>query len=160
MSFLPDVYIPCEVCGGRRFTPDTQAVAYKGRTIAEVLKMTFVEATEFFAAVPEIRRAVKFVFDIGLEYLRLCQPSPTLSGGEAERIQLALVLAKPGRGHTFYILDEPTTGLHHADVEKLLAVLKALVDGGNTVALIEHNLDVIAAADWVIDLGSEGGGDR
>jgi len=157
MSFLPDVYIPCEVCGGRRFDRETLAVRYKGRTIAEVLDMTFAEAREFFAAVPDIRLAVQFVCDIGLQYLKLGQPSPTLSGGEAQRMKLARQLARPGSGHTFYILDEPTTGLHLYDTRKLIGVLQALVERDNTVAVIEHNLEVIKEADHVIDLGPEGG---
>ena len=157
MSFLPDVYVPCEVCEGRRFNPDTLAVTYKGRTIAGVLRMTFAEAAEFFAAVPAIHRAARFVCDVGLGYLELGQPSPTLSGGEAQRIKLAEQLAKPAGGHTFYILDEPTTGLHLVDIRRLTGVLQDLVAAGNTVAVIEHNLEIVKEADYVVDLGPEGG---
>jgi excinuclease ABC subunit A len=157
MSFLPDVYIHCEVCEGRRFNQETLDVAYKGKNISEVLELTFDEATRFFAAVPSIRRALQVVRDIGLGYLRLGQPSPTLSGGEAQRIKLAEELAKPSRGRTLYVLDEPTTGLHLADVSGLAKVLQALVDQGNTVAVIEHNMEIIKEADHIIDLGPEGG---
>jgi excinuclease ABC subunit A len=157
MSFLPDVYVPCEVCRGKRFNKETLALQYRGKNIAEILEMTFAEAARFFGAIPAIRRSVQFVCDIGLGYLGLGQPSPTLSGGEAQRIKLAYQLAKPSDGHTFYILDEPTTGLHLADVQRLVDVLQKLVDEGNTVAVIEHNLDIIKEADYIIDLGPEGG---
>jgi excinuclease ABC subunit A len=157
MSFLPDVYVPCEVCGGGRFNPETLEAPYKGKTIAEVLEMTFAEALVFFNAIPLIRKAVQFVCEVGLGYLAIGQPSPTLSGGEAQRIKLAEQLAKPSNGHTLYILDEPTTGLHLADVRRLIDVLQALVDAGHTVAVIEHNLEIIKEADIIIDLGPEGG---
>ena len=157
MSFLPDVYVHCEVCRGQRFNQETLAVTYKGKNISEVLELTFEEAADFFSAVPSIRRPVQFVCDIGLGYLHLGQPSPTLSGGEAQRIKLAEELAKSSRGRTLYILDEPTTGLHLADVQRLLTVLQALADEGNTVAVIEHNMEVIKEADHIIDLGPEGG---
>ncbi|MDY6990110.1 MAG: excinuclease ABC subunit UvrA [Thermodesulfobacteriota bacterium] len=157
MSFLPHVYVHCEVCQGRRFNQETLDVVYKGKNIAEILELTFEEATHFFSPVPPIRRAVQFVSNVGLGYLRLGQPSPTLSGGEAQRIKLAQELAKPSRGSTLYILDEPTTGLHMADVTRLLQVLQALVDQGNTVVMIEHNMEIIKEADYIIDLGPEGG---
>ena len=157
MSFLPDVYVHCEVCEGRRFNQETLDITYKGKNISEVLELTFDEATKFFSAVPSIRRAVQVVCDIGLGYLCLAQPSPSLSGGEAQRIKLAEELAKPSRGRTLYILDEPTTGLHLADVQRLVKVLQALVDEGNTVAVIEHNMEIIKEADCIIDLGPEGG---
>jgi len=157
MSFLPDVYVPCEVCGGGRFNLETLEILYKGKTIADVLAMTFAEAVVFFSAVPPIRQSAQFVCDVGLGYLALGQPSPTLSGGEAQRIKLAEQLAKPSNGHTVYILDEPSTGLHLADVRRLIDVLQALVDAGHTVAVIEHNLEIIKEADIIIDLGPEGG---
>jgi len=159
MSFLPDVYVPCEVCRGRRYNKETLAVQYKGKNIADVLEMSFAEAVRFFSAVPPIRRAVQFVCDVGLGYLCLGQPSPTLSGGEAQRIKLAKQLVKSSNGHTLYILDEPTTGLHLADIQRLIGVLHALVDEGNTVAIIEHNMEIIKEADYIIDLGPEGGDD-
>jgi excinuclease ABC subunit A len=157
MSFLPDVYVPCDICRGKRFNNETLAVQYRGKNISEILEMTFAEAARFFAAIPSIRRAVQFVCDVGLGYLCLGQPSPTLSGGEAQRIRLAKQLAKPANGHTLYILDEPTTGLHMADVQRLTDVLQKLVDEGNTVAVIEHNMEIISEADYIIDLGPEGG---
>ena len=157
MSFLPDVYVPCEVCAGRRFNPETLEVRFKGQTIADVLEMTFAEAVLFFSAIPQVRQAVQFVCDVGLGYLTLGQPSPTLSGGEAQRIKLAEQLAKPSNGHTLYLLDEPTTGLHLADIRRLIDVLQALVDAGHTVAVIEHNLEIVKEADYVVDLGPEGG---
>jgi excinuclease ABC subunit A len=157
MSFLPDVYVPCEVCRGKRYNKETLAIQYKGKSIADVLEMTFAEAVRFFSAVPAIRRAVQFVCDVGLGYLCLGQPSPTLSGGEAQRIKLAKQLVKQTNGHTLYVLDEPTTGLHLADIQRLISVLQALVDEGNTVAIIEHNMEIIKEADYIIDLGPEGG---
>jgi excinuclease ABC subunit A len=157
MSFLPDVYVPCDVCRGKRYNKETLAVLYKGKNMAEVLEMTFAEAVRFFSAVVPIRRAVQFVCDVGLGYLCLGQPSPTLSGGEAQRIKLAKQLVKRTNGHTLYILDEPTTGLHLADIQRLTIVLQALVDDGNTVAIIEHNMEIIKEADYIIDLGPEGG---
>jgi len=157
MSFLPDVYVPCDICRGMRFNTETLAVQYRGKNISEILEMTFAEAARFFTAIPSIRRAVQFVCDVGLGYLCLGQPSPTLSGGEAQRIKLAKQLAKPANSHTLYILDEPTTGLHLADVQRLIDVLQKLVDEGNTVAVIEHNMEIIREADYIIDLGPEGG---
>jgi excinuclease ABC subunit A len=157
MQFLPDVYVPCEVCHGARYNTDTLQVHYKGKTIAEVLDMPIEEAAGFFAPVPAIGRHLKTLVDVGLGYVRLGQPAPTLSGGEAQRVKLAAELQRRATGRTIYVLDEPTTGLHFEDIRKLLGVLTRLVDTGNTVIVIEHNLDVIKTADWVIDLGPEGG---
>jgi excinuclease ABC subunit A len=157
MQFLPDVYVPCEVCHGARYNTDTLAVHYKGKTIADVLNMPIEEAAEFFEPVPAIHRHLKTLVDVGLGYVRLGQPAPTLSGGEAQRVKLSSELQRRSTGRTIYVLDEPTTGLHFEDIRKLLGVLGRLVDGGNTVIVIEHNLDVIKTADWVIDLGPDGG---
>jgi excinuclease ABC subunit A len=157
MPLLPVVYIPCDACGGNRYNPDTQAVTLKGKNIAEVLHMTVDEAVVLFEAFPHLVRPLRFLAEIGLGYLQLGQPSPTLSGGEAQRTKLAAEMANGGNGRSFYILDEPTTGLHMADVAKLLAVLQRLVERGDTVVVIEHDLDVVAAADCVIDLGPDGG---
>jgi excinuclease ABC subunit A len=173
MSFLTDVSLPCEVCGGARFTKETLGVRFKDKTIAEVLSMSVDEAVEFFAAHPPIHKALKLLAETGLGYLHLGQQSPTLSGGEAQRIKLVTELQKstasrapritkgkyPATAKALYILDEPTVGLHMADVEKLLAVLHRLVDEGNTIVVIEHNLDLIAQADWIVDLGPGGGAD-
>ena len=157
MNFLPDVYVPCEVCAGARYNRETLEVHFKGRTIAEVLDMPVEEALDFFAAVPAIARHLRTLNDVGLGYVRLGQPAPTLSGGEAQRVKLSAELQKRSTGRTVYVLDEPTTGLHFEDVRKLLGVLAQLVDAGNTVIVIEHNLDVIKTADWVVDMGPEGG---
>jgi excinuclease ABC subunit A len=157
MNFLPDVYVPCEVCKGARYNRETLEVHYKGKTISEVLEMPIEEAAEFFAAIPAIHRHLRTLVDVGLGYVRLGQPAPTLSGGEAQRVKLASELQKRSTGRTVYVLDEPTTGLHFEDIRKLLMVLSGLVDKGNTVIVIEHNLDVIKTADWIIDMGPEGG---
>jgi excinuclease ABC subunit A len=157
MNFLPDVYVPCEVCHGARYNRETLEVHFKGKTIAEVLDMPIEEAAEFFVAVPAISRHLSTLVDVGLGYVRLGQPAPTLSGGEAQRVKLASELQKRSTGRTVYVLDEPTTGLHFEDISKLLTVLQGLADKGNTVIVIEHNLDVIKTADWVIDMGPEGG---
>jgi excinuclease ABC subunit A len=157
MHFLPDVYVPCEVCGGKRYNRETLEILWKGHNISEVLEMSVEEALGFFGNQPKIVRILQTLFDVGLGYVRLGQPATTLSGGEAQRIKLASELGKRSTGRTFYILDEPTTGLHFEDIRKLLQVLQRLVDSGNTVVVIEHNLDVVKSVDYVIDLGPEGG---
>lgn len=157
MNFLPDVYVPCEVCHGARYNRETLEVHYKGKSISEVLDMPIEEALGFFEAVPAISRHLRTLNDVGLGYVRLGQSAPTLSGGEAQRVKLASELQKRSTGRTVYVLDEPTTGLHFEDISKLITVLSGLVDKGNTVIVIEHNLDVIKTADWVVDMGPEGG---
>ena len=157
MHFLPDVYVPCEVCGGKRYNRETLEVKYKGKSIYDVLDMTVEEALEFFRNVPRIHNKIQTLYDVGLSYIKLGQPSTELSGGEAQRIKLATELSKKSTGKTIYVLDEPTTGLHFADVHKLVEILRRLSDGGNTVVVIEHNLDVIKTADYIIDMGPEGG---
>jgi excinuclease ABC subunit A len=157
MHFLPDVYVPCETCKGARYNRETLEVRFKGKNIADVLDMSVEEALQFFAKIPKIRRRLQTLHDVGLDYVKLGQPATTLSGGEAQRVKLAAELCKVATGKTLYILDEPTTGLHFADIEKLLETLQRLVDNGNTMIVIEHNLDVIKQADWIVDLGPEGG---
>lgn len=157
MHFLPDVYVPCEVCKGKRYNRETLEVKYKGKSISDVLTMTIEDACDFFQPIPKIHRKLVTLMDVGLGYVKMGQPATTLSGGEAQRVKLAEELAKRSTGKTMYILDEPTTGLHFEDVRRLLTVLHRLVDQGNTVLVIEHNLDVIKTADWIIDLGPEGG---
>ena len=157
MHFLPDVFVPCEVCGGKRYNRETLEVKYKGKSIYDVLNMTVEEALEFFRNVPQAERKIQTLYDVGLSYIRLGQPSTQLSGGEAQRIKLATELSRRGTGKTIYILDEPTTGLHFADVDKLVDILLRLRENGNTVVVIEHNLDVIKTADYIIDMGPEGG---
>jgi len=157
MNFLPDIYITCDVCKGKRYNRETLEIKYKGKSIADVLDMTVEEALEFFKAIPQIKRRLNTLMEVGLGYIKLGQPATTLSGGEAQRVKLSSELAKKSTGKTFYILDEPTSGLHFDDVKKLLHVLQRFVDGGNTVLVIEHNLDVVKNADYIIDLGPEGG---
>ena len=157
MHFLPDVYVPCEVCKGARYNRETLEVRYKGKNIAEVLDMTIEEACTFFENIPKIYRKIKTMNEVGLGYLKLGQPSTTLSGGEAQRVKLATELSRRATGRTIYVLDEPTTGLHTDDVSKLISMLTQLCESGNTVLVIEHNLDVIKCADYIIDLGPEGG---
>ncbi len=157
MQFLPDVYVPCEICDGQRYNRETLQIKYKGKHISETLDTTVDEALDFFSNIPAIRNKLATLHAVGLGYITLGQPATTLSGGEAQRIKLSKELSRRSTGKTFYILDEPTTGLHFADIERLLAVLGRLVDTGNTVVVIEHNLDVVKAADWVIDIGPEGG---
>ena len=157
MHFLPDVYVPCEVCGGRRYNRETLEVRYKGKNIYEVLEMTCDEALEFFSALPKLQSKLRTMVDVGLGYVKLGQPSTQLSGGEAQRVKLATELSRRATGRTLYVLDEPTTGLHPADVERLNEVLGRLVDAGNTLVIIEHNPDVIKTADYIIDMGPEGG---
>lgn len=157
MYFLPDIYVPCEVCKGARYNRETLEVKIRGRSIADVLDMTVDEGVDFFENIPNIARKLQLMQDVGLGYIKIGQPSPTLSGGEAQRVKLAAELGKRSTGKTLYILDEPTTGLHFDDVRKLLGVLHRLVEGGNTLVVIEHNLDVIKTADWIVDLGPDGG---
>ena len=157
MHFLPDVYVPCEVCGGKRYNRETLEVKYKGKSIYDVLDMTVEEALHFFEHVPSIHRKIQTLYDVGLSYVKLGQPSTTLSGGEAQRIKLATELSRRSTGRTIYVLDEPTTGLHFDDVNKLVTILRKLSEGGNTVVVIEHNLDVIKTADYIIDMGPDGG---
>jgi excinuclease ABC subunit A len=157
MNFLPDVFVPCEVCHGKRYNREALEIHYKGKSIADVLSMTVTEALDFFQNVPAIKNKLQTLEDVGLGYIRLGQPATQLSGGEAQRVKLATELSRRATGKTMYILDEPTTGLHFADIERLLGVLHRLTDGGNSILVIEHNLDVIKSADWVIDVGPEGG---
>jgi excinuclease ABC subunit A len=157
MNFLPDVQVPCEECNGKRYNRETLEVRYRGKSISDVLDMSIEDAVAFFEPIPAIYRKIKTLQEVGLGYIRLGQSSTTLSGGEAQRVKLATELSKKDTGNTFYILDEPTTGLHFEDINVLLGVLNRLVDHGNTILVIEHNLDVIKLADWVIDLGPEGG---
>lgn len=157
MHFLPDVYVPCDVCQGSRYNRETLEIHYRGKNISEVLDLTVAQALEYFEAVPQIARRLQMLMEVGLSYIRLGQSATTLSGGEAQRIKLALELSKRNTGNTLYILDEPTTGLHFQDIALLLKVLNQLVDAGNTVVVIEHNLDVIKTADWIVDVGPEGG---
>ena len=157
MHFLPDIFVPCEVCGGKRYNRETLEVKYKGKSIADVLDMTVEEALKFFENIPKIKPKLQTLFDVGLSYVKLGQPSTTLSGGEAQRVKLATELSRRSTGKTVYILDEPTTGLHTADVHRLTEILQRLTEGGNTVVVIEHNLDVIKTADYIVDLGPEGG---
>jgi excinuclease ABC subunit A len=157
MHFLPDVYVPCEVCGGKRYNRETLEVKYKGKSIYDILDMTIEDAVEFFKNVPSVLRKIQTLNDVGLGYIKLGQPSTELSGGEAQRIKLATELSRKSTGKTIYILDEPTTGLHFADVHKLVEILHRLAEDGNTVVVIEHNLDVIKTADYIIDMGPEGG---
>ena len=157
MHFLPDVYVPCEICKGKRYNRETLDVKYKGKNIFEVLDMTVEEALPFFDAIPTLKRKIQTLYDVGLSYIKLGQPSTLLSGGEAQRVKLATELSKKSTGKTIYILDEPTTGLHFADVHKLVDILKELSMRGNTVIVIEHNLDVIKTADYIIDMGPDGG---
>ena len=157
MHFLPDVYVTCEVCKGKRYNRETLEIKYRSKSIADVLDMTVEEALEFFANIPRVRRKLQTLLDVGLSYIHLGQQATTLSGGEAQRVKLATELSKVATGRTLYILDEPTTGLHFEDVKMLLSVLNRLADKGNTVLVIEHNMDVIKTADWIIDLGPEGG---
>ena len=158
MHFLPDVYVPCDVCHGKRYNRETLDIRYKGKNIHEVLSMTIEQAHEFFEAVPTVKRKLKTLLDVGLGYVKLGQSATTLSGGEAQRVKLSLELSKRDTGRTLYILDEPTTGLHFHDIQLLLKVIHTLKKHGNTIVIIEHNLDVIKTADWIIDLGPEGGG--
>jgi excinuclease ABC subunit A len=157
MNFLPNIQVPCEECRGKRYNRETLEVRFKGKSIADVLDMTINQACEFFENVPDILRKIKTIQDVGLGYIKLGQPSTTLSGGESQRVKLATELSKKDTGKTLYILDEPTTGLHFEDIRILMGVLQTLVDKGNTVIIIEHNLDVIKLADWIIDMGPEGG---
>jgi excinuclease ABC subunit A len=157
MHFLADIYVPCEVCKGARYNRETLEVRYKGKNIYDILEMTVEEGLNFFDAIPKIKRKLQTLFDVGLGYIKIGQPAPTLSGGEAQRVKLSTELSKRPTGKTIYILDEPTTGLHTADVHRLINVLQKLVDSGNTIVVIEHNLDVIKTADHIIDLGPHGG---
>lgn len=157
MHFLPDICVPCDVCKGARYNRETLAVNYKGKSIADVLDMTVDEANVFFADLPRIKRKIQTLADVGLGYIKLGQPSTMLSGGEAQRVKIATELARKSTGKTVYILDEPTTGLHTDDVSRLVGILQRLTEGGNTVIVIEHNLDIIKSADYIIDLGPEGG---
>ena len=157
MNFLPDVYVPCDVCHGKRYNREALEIRYKGKNIADVLDMPVEEAMRFFAKVPSVYKKLKALYDVGLGYIRLGQPATTLSGGEAQRVKLARELARPATGRTMYILDEPTTGLHVAEIERLLQVLQRLVEAGNSVIVIEHNMEVVKSADWMIDLGPGAG---